>query len=179
MNIQTQTQSAHRSSGSFASDTQASRIISQSTDTGAQPSSTVTLSPLANALAKAARIDVSTFLGENAAPPQPVDDGKVLKAVNDPKGLAEGRLSLLSNAIARKSPEGAEAFREAARNGTLNIYKAADIPGVNYQTTITQIEGGQKHSVRNDPSPDVKAMIEAGRAIAFWNQDLGDLFLTW
>jgi len=179
MNVAASTYSLNTQSFSGARDASASRSMAVSA-LATSTETSVTLSPLAYALSNAPpRIDISALFSSHGDMRAPDDDGKVLKRVDDPTSLAEARMSFLSGIIARKSPEGAEAFREAARNGTLKIYRAQDVPGVNYETTTTAIPGGEKHTVRNEPTPEIKAMIDAGRALAFGSRDFGDLFLTW
>lgn len=99
--------------------------------------------------------------------------------------LGEIRERFMVGQVERKAgPEAAQAFKDALASGNVNVQKASDVPGVNYNTTITQIPGaggttGMRADTTFNPSPEIRETIDSGRAIVFWNMDAGDVYLTW
>lgn len=99
-------------------------------------------------------------------------------------GLAEARKTLLLNSVKANHPEGAERLQEAINNGTALVRKAEDVPGLNLKTNVVYSigPGGGGMSTQDrtfNPSAEIRAEIDAGRAATSWNINHGDLYITW
>ncbi|SMQ68743.1 hypothetical protein SAMN06295905_1647 [Devosia lucknowensis] len=93
---------------------------------------------------------------------------------------------LLLSAAERRNPEGATALREALANGTVKTQKASDVPGVNYKSSETRTyDANGKLTYQKvgteyfRPSPEIQAIIDAGRGAAMWQSGVGDVWVTW
>ncbi|WP_377830928.1 hypothetical protein ACFKHW_39895 (plasmid) [Bradyrhizobium lupini] len=77
-----------------------------------------------------------------------------------------------------------QAMEAAISNGTIQIQKASDVPGLNYRSSVsyTGTAGGlQGMSVHHQSNPTgaAKAALDQGQAYVFWTEDRGDVFVTW
>ncbi len=189
-------------------DAAVSREMSDAIKTGDFPAVTVTLSPeaqqrleadkaaaeklqqmVANASTndasdkRAAATDLSwdDLMDVDVVEPDP---SKVLQPIGREQQIAQMRdakTALVMGRAERANPAGAAALRDAIANGTVTIRSAASVEGVNYKTTVTPAAdgSGSRHTFSFDPSPEVKAQIDSGRAMAMWDSKLGDIFMTW
>ena len=139
----------------------------------------VSLSPQAQAA-----IDNSD---DPAADESTFGDHVVLQAAHTGGELAairqKGRETLLLTAVQQENPKGADTLRAALANGTVKTQMAADVPGVNYKTQVSYTQGllgrSETHTATFNPSPEVQAAIDLGRAMVMWQRDVGDVYITW
>jgi len=86
---------------------------------------------------------------------------------------------------AGRPPEVGQALRDAVRNGTIKIEAASDVADLNYHTThsfTNSVHGGGYDSFSSwtlTPKGAPKEALDAGRAIAMWNYNRGDLYISW
>lgn len=119
------------------------------------------------------------FLDFDIAEPDP---NKVLQPVSREQQIAtmtDVRQKFLIGNVARHNPDAFEGLKAAIANGAVTIRKAENVPGVNYKTTVTEIPGGTKSEVSFNPSPEIQAQIDSGRAAVMWHSKLGDIYLSW
>lgn len=93
--------------------------------------------------------------------------------------LKEASMRFWVGLVERKNPEGAQGLRDALANGTARVRMADDVPGVNTKTTVSYTDGGMKTSTVSNPSPAIKADLDAGRSLVVWNAGAGDIYITW
>ncbi|ABD87768.1 hypothetical protein [Rhodopseudomonas palustris] len=94
--------------------------------------------------------------------------------------IKDALLTSLSGAPAEK----VAALQTAIDSGTLQVQKASDVAGLNYQSTVsyTGSPGGlQGMSVthQSNPTGAAKDSLDQGRALAFWTADRGDVYVSW
>lgn len=120
--------------------------------------------------------------------PVPRNENSVLKHAFTPEEskaqAKEMSMLLWSGGLERKNPEAAQAMRDAMANGTARIRMADDVPGVNTKTTQTFFDpsrpgAGSMTSTVSNPSPEIQAMLDAGKALISWKAGVGDIFITW
>jgi hypothetical protein len=82
------------------------------------------------------------------------------------------------------APEVGQALRDAVTNGTLKVQQASDVPGLNMHSTNTYSPssiGGPSGSgtTSTNPTGSVKEALKAGRAMAMWTSDRGNIYISW
>lgn len=103
-----------------------------------------------------------------------ISDGAFIDKIKD------ALLTSLSGAPAEK----VAALQTAIDSGTIQIQKASDVAGLNYQSSVSYsgCPGGlQGMSVthQSNPTGAVKDAIDQGKALAMWTADRGDIYITW
>lgn len=77
----------------------------------------------------------------------------------------------------------AQKLRDAIKNGTLDIRKSSDVPGLNLTYTVSHFPdaggGGSSSSWVWRPTDAVKAALYSGEAFAFGAGDRGAFYVTW
>ena len=120
--------------------------------------------------------------------PIPRNENSELKHAMSPEDMKamakEMSIQLWTSAVERKSPENAQAMRDAIANGTARFRMADDVPGVNTKTTVTYFDennkgAGMSTSTVSNPSPEIQAMLDEGKALISWKNGVGDIFITW
>jgi hypothetical protein len=82
-------------------------------------------------------------------------------------------------------PEVGQALRDAVKNGTVKVQRASDVPDLNFKSTQTftpsALGGGYDSigGITQNPTGATKEAIDQGRAIALWNMDRGDIYISW
>uniref|UniRef100_Q07S48 Uncharacterized protein n=1 Tax=Rhodopseudomonas palustris (strain BisA53) TaxID=316055 RepID=Q07S48_RHOP5 len=94
--------------------------------------------------------------------------------------IKDSLLTSLSGAPAEK----VVALQAAIDSGTIQIQKASNVAGLNYQSTVsyTGSPGGlQGMSVthQSNPTGAAKDSLDQGRALVFWTADRGDVYVSW
>lgn len=113
-----------------------------------------------------------------------------LKAANTSEELAELRTQirgqLILTHLEKTKPEGAEALREALKNGTVKTQLAADVEGVNYKTKQTKTYDANGLLTMHmssleyfKPSSLIQSIIDAGRGAPMYQDGVGDVWITW
>lgn len=117
---------------------------------------------------------------EDAARETPVEG---ISAEKRAAMLKEMTQAFMIGIVERRNPEGAQALREAFTNGTVQVHKASNVPGVELNTVIDIKEswGGTDINKSYNPnhSADIQAEIDNGRAYAMNIRGVGDVYLTW
>lgn len=122
-------------------------------------------------------------LFDKASASQQGNKNSELKIAGTPEelkaSLKEASMRFWVGLVERKNPEGAQGLRDALANGTARVRMADDVPGVNTKTTVSYSDGGMKTSTVSNPSPAIKADLDAGRSLVVWNAGAGDIYITW
>ncbi|MCW2245847.1 hypothetical protein M2352_001438 [Azospirillum fermentarium] len=104
-------------------------------------------------------------------------DHDLLNALRDPsnKEILNGiRNGVLSKDVA--------SFDEAVKNGTLNINRAENVPGLNFKNTITKVpgaEGGMGETATMSSSRLPEMDDPNYRGVLGWHRDFGSYYITW
>lgn len=84
-----------------------------------------------------------------------------------------------------RPPDVGQALRDAVRNGTVTIQRASDVPDLNFkssQTFTKSVHGGGYDSfgsTSQNPTGATKEAMDSGRALAMWNYNRGDIYISW
>lgn len=84
-----------------------------------------------------------------------------------------------------RPPEVGQALRDAVNNGTVKVQRASDVQDLNFKSTQTftpsAFGGGYDSSggTTQHPTGATKEAIDQGRAMALWNMDRGDIYISW
>jgi hypothetical protein len=103
-----------------------------------------------------------------------ISDGAFIDKIKD------ALLTSLSGAPAEK----VAALQTAIDSGTIQIQKASDVAGLNYQSSVSYTGSpgdlqGMSVTHQSNPTGAIKDAIDQGNALAMWTADRGDIYITW
>ena len=123
------------------------------------------------------------YLSEHDYTPQIKDSplGKI--APIDPEALQEASMSLMVHSVEHRDPDGAAALHAALADGSVRVFKATSVPGVdmNTETIINTTSMGTSVSFETTTSlsPEAQKLVDSGRAYTMHVEGVGDLYMTW
>lgn len=132
---------------------------------------------------RASDFSIDQFFDVDIVQPDPT---KVLQPVSAEQQREMGRdakMAFVSSNVTRNNPAAGAGFQQTVADGSLKIQRADSVPGVNYNTTVTVTDSPygpvQRNETSFEPSAEIQAQVDAGRALAMWDSRLGNVFLSW